>query len=414
MKFLLSFLLLIPAALAADAAASSRPPLTLGEALVRVEAGHPWFRTRESLAALAQARHEAAAARPPGELSLQLENALGTGELRAGRGAETTLQFSRALDWADRRSARMEAAATLGEADRLAWAETRRGLLAETARRFIRVVAAQVEFAAARENIGLLRLALDNFRMRAARAAGATAEVARAQLALSEAQLEAGHAEHLLLAARQSLASLWGADAPDFDHAEADFATLPESAGYEALATRLADVPAQKRFAALARWHQAQEKLAHTTGTRGDPRWSAGLRRVEAGDDFGFVAGLSYAWPTMSAAGAQAAEARSERDRTEAEGAAALLEARAALYALCQELDHARTEHNAARDEMIPAAQAWLDSIEQAPAGRYGLRELLEARSALFAAGRRQTAAAAAYHSTLVAIEQMLGGGANP
>lgn len=403
MKFSTLVLFLLPT-LAVSAA-----PLTLGEALARVEAGYPWFRTRGSIVTLAQARADAADARPAPEISLQVENALGTGEFRAARGMETTLQFSRALDWAERRAGRVAAATALGEAERLAWEETRRGLLAEAARRYIRVVGEQAALAAAREQADLARQTMADLQARAAQALAAPADLARTRLALAEASLTAEHAEHELLSARQSLASLWGAVSPDFDHAEADFTTLPPVDDYEHLAARLAGTPAQARQAALIRWRQAQEKLALAAAARGEPRWSAGLRRDEAADSIGFVFGLDYAWPSAALTRAGAAEARTERERTAAEGEAALNEIRAALFELCQELNHARIEHDTARDEMLPAAQAWLAGIEAgAAAGRYAGRDLLDARAALFTARQRQIHAAAAYHATVVEIELLL------
>lgn len=393
----------------------SAASLTLGEALARVEDGHPWLRTREAATRLTEARAAIAGAQPPPEVSLQLENALGTGELRGARSLETTLQFSRALDWAGRRAARLEVAGALGEADRLAWEERRRELLAEAARRFIRVAAAQTELTTTRELAELAEHTASAMQLRAEQAAVAPADLARARLARTEAALEAEHAEHLLLSARQSLATLWGAVAPDFDAVQADLAMLPAVDAYETLAARLSGTPAQARYAALGRWRLAQEKLTRTGTTRGEPRWAAGLRRVETSDDFGFVFGLSYAWPAPKLADAQAGEARAERERTAAEGETALLEARALLFELCQELNHARIEHDAARDEMVPTAQDWLAGIEAgAAAGRYGVRDLLEARAALYSARRRQTEAAAEFHTTLVAVEQLLGGPANP
>lgn len=402
MKFSTLVLFLLPT-LAVSAA-----PLTLGEALARVEAGHPWFRTRGSTATLAQARQDAAGARPAPEVSLQLENVLGTGEFRAARGMETTLQFSRALDWAERRASRVAVATALGEAEQLAWEETRRGLLAEAARRYIRVVGEQAALVAAREQADLARQTMADLQARASQAVAAPADLARARLTLAEASLTAEHAEHELLSARQSLASLWGAVAPDFDRAEADFATLPPMDDYEHLVAKLAGTPAQARQAALIRWRQAQEKLAQAA-MRGEPRWSAGLRRAEAADSVGFVFGLDYAWPSAAVTRAGAIEARTERERSAAEGEAALNEIRAALFELCQELNHARIEHDTARDEMLPAAQAWLASSEAgAAAGRYAGRDLLEARAALFTARQRQIHAAAAYHATVVEIELLL------
>lgn len=386
---------------------ASAASLTLGETLARVEAGHPWFRTRESTVALARARQDAAEARPPGAVSLQLENTLGTGEFRAARSLETTLQFSRALDWADRRAARREATGAHNEAEQLAWEENRRGLLAEAARRFIRVAGQQAALAAIREQAGLAGKTVDDLQARGVRAT--PADLARAKLLFTEANLAAEHAEHELLSARQSLASLWGAETADFDQAEADFLTLPPVEGYEQLATRLTNSPAQARQAALIRWRLAQEKLGRATAARGESRWAAGLRRNEAAGEFGLVFGLDYAWPSAALAGAAAIEARVERERTAAEGEAALHELRAALYELCQELNHARIEHDAARDEMLPAAREWLAAVEAGTAaGRYSTRDLLEARTALFAARQRRIHAAAAYHATAVEIELLL------
>ncbi len=407
MKSLSFFVLLVLAA--APSAIAAERPLTLSAALARVEAGHPSLRTRDAESRLAAARAAQAAARPPAEVSLQLENALGTGELRAARSLETTLQLSRALDRADLRAARGSVAAARSEADWLAWEERRRELPAEAACRFIRVVAAQADLAALRESAALARRAADAVAHQARTAVAHPAEVARTRLAVADAALEAEHAEHLLLSARHALASLWGAATPDFDTAVADLAALPGIASYETLVARLAATPAQARHAALARWRSAQERLARRESARGDARWSAGLRRVETTDDFGFVLGFGYALPNRATGDAAAAEARAERERSVAEGEAALLTVRATLFSLHQELGHARRAHDTAREDLIPAATEWLGAIDNGlAAGRYGPRDQLEAQTALLAARRRQIQAAAEYHATLVEIEHLL------
>jgi cobalt-zinc-cadmium efflux system outer membrane protein len=186
-------------------------------------------------------------------------------------------------------------------------------------------------------------------------------------------------------------------------------------AAYATLVARLTTTPAQARFTALARWREAQERLARRESARGDVRWSAGLRRVEATDNFGFVVGLGYALPHRAAGDASAAEARAERDRTVADGEAALHAVRATLFSLYQELGHARLAHETARDELIPAATAWLAAIDAGlAAGRYHARDQLEARTALLSARRRQIAAAADYHATLVELEHLLAAPASP
>jgi cobalt-zinc-cadmium efflux system outer membrane protein len=384
-------------------------PLTLPAALARVEAGHPFLRTRDAESRLAAARAAHAAARPSAEVSLQLENALGTGELSALRSLETTLQLSRALDLADLRSARAAAATARNTVEHLAWEERRREIHAEAACRFIRVVAAQAELTATQEFADLAAKTADATAAHARANVALPADVARARLALADARLEAEHAEHLLASARYSLASLWGAGAPDFDTATASLDTLPPAASSETLMARLAATPAQARFAALARWREAQERLASRESTRGELRWSAGLRRVESTDNFGFVAGLGYTLPSRAAGEASAVEARAERDRTVADGETALLAVRTTLFSLHQELGHARLAHDTARDELIPTAAAWLAAIDAGLAsGRYSARDQLEARAALLSARRRQIQAAAEYHATLVEIEHLL------
>lgn len=392
-----------------SAAFAAERPLTLADTLARVEAGHPFLRTRDAEARLAAARSAQAAARPPAEISLQLENALGTGELSAARSLETTLQLSRALDVAERRSARSAVAAARNDAEHLAWEERRRELHAEAACRFIRVVAAQAELIASCEFTALAQSTADAVASQVKAAVALPADTARARLALAEATLESEHAEHLLLSARHSLASLWGAATPDFDTARAELTTLPAPAPYEALVARLTTTSAQARYAALARWRTAQERLARRDSARGETRWSAGLRRVEATDNFGFVVGLGYSLPNRASGEASAAEARAERDRTVADGEAALHAVRATLFSLYQELGHARIAHDTARDELIPAATAWLAALDTGFAiGRYGPRDQLEARTAVLSARRRQIQAAAEYHATLVEIEHLL------
>lgn len=390
-------------------------PLTLSEVLARVEAGHPWMSSRAAQARLAEARNAQAVVRPTPEASLQLEDGLGTGEFQAARSLQTTLQLSRAIDWSARRSARAAAAADLNEADRLQWEEKRRELLAEAARRFIRIAAASADVTASREVATLAVQTEEDIRRRAAQTAAGPADVARVQLVRVQADLAAEHAEHQLAAAKQALALLWGSDAADFDGVQADLATLPTVAEFDVLAQRLAATPGQARYAALGRWRLAQEKLARANAARGDARIGGGIRRVESTDDWGFVLGLNYAWPSRAHGDALASEARAERERTSAEAAAALLEAKALLFELVQEIRHARIEHGAAVKELIPAAEAWLKSVRDgANTGRYAVRDLLEAQQALLGARQQLIRADAGYHRTLVEIERLIGASAAP
>lgn len=390
-------------------------PLTLPEALARVESGHPWMRSRDAQSRLAEARNAQAALRPTPEASLQFENGLGTGELRAFRGLETTLQVSQAMDWSANRSARAAVAAGLNEADRLEWEERRRELLAEAARRYIRIATIAADLNAAREVRALAQETETDIRNRANQAVATNADVARTQLSRVQADLAVEHAEQQLEAAKQALSILWGAVTPSFDSVQADLAALPAVADLNALTLRLAQTPGHARYAALGRWRLAEEKLARANAARGEARVGGGIRRVESTDDWGFVLGLNYAWPSRARGEAFAAEARAERDRIAVEGEAALLEGKAFLVELLQELRRARIERDAAEKGLLPAAESWLKTVKDgANSGRYAVRDLLEAQQAMLSARQQIIRADASYHQTVVEIERLIGASAAP
>src|SRR5919198_1502431 len=94
--------------------------------------------------------------RPNPELGLEVENVAGTGALRGGRSAETTLRLSQVIELGGKRIRRLRVAAF--ERDLAAWDyETKRlEVLTAVAQAFIEVVRAQERLGAEEE---LVRLA---------------------------------------------------------------------------------------------------------------------------------------------------------------------------------------------------------------------------------------------------------------
>src|SRR6266446_1439128 len=87
------------ALLAAPAAsAQSQPPLTLPQALQRALAANPRLTQADREIGMAAGRRVQAAAIPNPEVSFELDNALGSGDLRGLTAAETTLQLSQLIE----------------------------------------------------------------------------------------------------------------------------------------------------------------------------------------------------------------------------------------------------------------------------------------------------------------------------
>ncbi|KRA17429.1 TolC family protein [Lysobacter sp. Root604] len=274
-----------PASVAAPAAAPARAAaFTLDDALARIDATHPDLRLfggrRDALAA----ELDRAGQRPALTAGATLENAFGSGEFSGLRGAELSLTLASVFE----RGGKLDARRTLAQSriDALAVErESRRlDLLAEAARRYLNIVAAQRQHAIAELDIGQRQRTVAAARQRLQAGASPESVVLTAQAALARAELERERASQRRLAARRHLAALWGERDPGFAAAAGDPLTLPAIQDFDALAELLQRSPEIARFADEGRIREARLQLARTQATP-DLEWQFGLRRLqETGD----------------------------------------------------------------------------------------------------------------------------------
>jgi outer membrane protein, heavy metal efflux system len=385
------------------------PPLTLAEALQRTETRHPLFASYRAQLDAAEGRMQQARVRPAPELGLQIENALGTGDLAGLSGTETTLSFSQLIERGGLRDRRIDTAqadrqrrVTEGDIARLE-------LRAEVARRFVHLLSDQAQQVITREATALARDTYKEVQRRVDAARAPQVELSRAQVSLARAEIEEEHAEHELLASRRHLAAATGRMTPDFGSAQGDLMDLPQVAEFEVLLTHLQQSPDVLQFASEARLRASELRLAQARRTPG-LTLGAGIRRSEIGDDMGLV--LSASLPLFGAAQQRGnvAEAEARIAQVGPDREQALLKAQAQLYALWQELNHARTEVEIQRARVVPAVEAELEQTRQAFArGRYSLLELRDAQAEWAAQRRHLIEAAARYHGYLIEIQRLTG-----
>lgn len=304
-------------ALIGPAAAADR--LTLDDAFARVAQSHPELRLVEARATVLAAERDRAAQRPPLTLGAEVENALGTGETRALDRAELTLSLASVLE----RGGKLDARRALAQSriDALAVErETRRlDLLAETARRYLTVVAAQRTQALAAFDVEQRQRTVGAARQRLQAGASPESVVLTAQAALARAELARDRAAQQLSAARQHLGALWNERTPKFD-AVGDPLALPTIAPLEALAAELERTPELVQFADARRIGEARLQLARSAAAP-DLDWQIGVRRLQESGDTALVAGVSLplgtrarAQPEIRAAGAELEALSIERE----------------------------------------------------------------------------------------------------
>lgn len=353
--------------------------LSLTQALEEAAARSPTVLAAEAEVRAAEGRARQAGYRSNPELSLEVENFAGTGELAGVKSLETTLAVNQRLDLGGRRAARVEAARAEVAAQRLRLAIARADLSHSVREQFARAVAAREKLVHATENVDrareLARIAA--ILVDAGRDPPLRALRARSALAQAGAEREAAEAEEL--AARSSLAALFGSGAPVQNVTGATLDLTPRPVNPElSLEVRLADA---ERLAAEAslRQQRAERRL--------DPAVGLGVRHVRDTGDVGLVAGVSLPLQVF------------DRNRGNIEAAQALLAAAEARRANVLATTTARARNAIANVEAAQRRVAALDKAavpEAAEAlrltqlsyrqGRATLLELLDAQNAFTSA----------------------------
>lgn len=270
----------------------------------------------------------------------------------------------------------------------------------------VTIVEAQHELELTASQVALATETASAVEHRVARGVAPEGDVAMAEIALARAELAREHAEHELASARFSLASLWGATGPTAIEADGDLLALPALPEFESLASRLHATPEATSFEADIARIEADRQVARSLA-RPDLAFTAGVRRLEALDDQALVFSFSMPFGTQDRSAFAVARTDAELDALVARRDAAVLEARQQLFARYQELRHARTEHEALAQRMIPAAERGLALTRAGyDAARYSVVQLTQAQSTLLQLQLDRLAAAARYHTLFADIER--------
>ncbi|MDH5514616.1 MAG: TolC family protein, partial [Gammaproteobacteria bacterium] len=275
---------------------------------------------------------------PNPELSLTIENALGTGEFTGMDGAETTLSIAWVLEHSVRQrrleTARAGVSLLDAEADIL-----RLDAAAETARLFFLCLFNQTQMVNAGEAVQLAQETVSAVKKRVQAGKSPQAELARARAELARLKLDLEDFEHELLSASRRLAAQWGETEPDFKRVNGELVSLPNTDSFETLKTRIVRNPDIARFLSKQRVDEAELRLAEAQRKQ-NWRVSAGVRRLEIADDEALVANLTIPLTLRNQNQGGIAEARAKMAQTEADAVAARIRIETSLFVIYQELQH--------------------------------------------------------------------------
>jgi outer membrane protein, heavy metal efflux system len=400
------FLVDVPLSLAQ--VATSGAALDLQSAIVRSLEQNPDLKAFAYELEAQQGRVRQAGARPSPEVSLLVENALGSGQRSSFDAAETTLSLGFVIEHGARER-RLDAAQAGTRMLEVETTARRLDVSAETARRFLAVLAEQDQLDELNHAVELAeqRLAAVQVRVKAAKVP--QAEEARAHAELARTRLEREHTEHELATARHRLAALWGTNQAHFGRAEGALLNLPRLEAFETFRERLERNSQFELLLSERRVREAELRLAEAK--RRQP-WqvTAGVRRFEDRNDHAFIVGVTVPLPATAQAEGAIRSARAQAAQVDARREALRSQLDAELFALYQELRHAYTETQTLRDEVLPRMETAVEQSRYAyERGRYSYIEWVTAQRELLDQRRALVEAAANAHRYRIEIERLTG-----
>ncbi len=390
------------------AAAQSGAALTLDAAFARVLARHPDLARFRYQREVGKAAIAEAAQSPALNVEFELENAFGTGAASGFDGAEATLSLASVLEPAAKRDARRTVANAQMRMVTFDEEARRLDLLAEVARRYLDLLAAQSQAQLAEAELAQRERVVDAAAQRVR--AGASPESVRltAEASVARAALARTRTKSEVHAAAQRLAVMWNDRAPDFERAAGDPLVLPAVPSLENLTAVLDRNPDLRRFADESRLREARVRLAESARMR-DIQWRAGARRLEETDDWAAVLGVSVPIgaarhvPRARAAEAELAVLALERESEAISLYATLTDAHARLSA-------ASTEVAMARNDVLPRLERAEAAAERAyRAGALSYLEWAQVHAQTMETRREQLLTAIDAHRALIELQRLTG-----
>ena len=354
--------------------------ISLDQVLVKVLENHPQLKIADYEARAIAARIKIAAQKPADKIRIEAQNFGGSGEARWLRNAETTLSLARVLELGNKSARRADVALHESYLSRDRQAALRLDLLAEAARRFLRVVFDQERLLIATDAVEQTRKTGVIVESRIKAGVAPLAQRFRVDIDLAQQELELEDAEHELASSKVLLSALWNDPEADFAEAQADIYTLSRPLAFRVYAGLLERNPDLIRFNTQQRLAEARLRLAGIK-RKPDIEINGGLRFLGESNDIGFVlsATLPLGSAKRAAPGIEEAQLLSQIDPLALEQKRT--ELYATLYALYQELLHSRAAAGRLEQRIIPAAERTVKEYEKLyDRGRLSLLELVEAQ----------------------------------
>lgn len=234
-------------------------------------------------------------------------------------------------------------------------------------------------------------------------------DVQRAGIEVTRAKAQLREENAVLAVAKRRLANNWGSRAADFSSAKGALTSTDNVASAEQMSASLDSNPDIARWAQEMVKREAVLDLEHAKAIP-DLTLTAGVRRVEGGDDTGAVLQFSVPLPVFNRNQGDIAAAQTRLLKARHEGLAAKVEVNAVFLDAYSRLVAASERLKALEHEVLPSAQEIYDATSKGYlAGGYDLLNVLDAQKTVYATRLEIVNARAEFQKAKVQIEALTG-----
>jgi len=383
--------------------------ITRADALALALVRNPGLRVFPYSLRAVEARMLQAGLRPNPELQVELEEVGGNGERSGFDAAETTIQIGQPIELGGKRARRTRVAAADRELVQWDYESARLDLVREVSRVFTAVLAAQERLALAERLLDLSQQAQSAVVQRVEAGRDSPVDALRAGVVLSESRIERQKAEKTLVAARRSLAAMWGSSAPAFAAVTGDWYEIPPLPLVDLSPEAIAANPDVARWEAEERSRRAALDLEKAKAVP-DVTAAGGVRRFEQTDDSAFILGLAVPLPLFDRNQAGIEEAIADLAGTRQQYEAVRVKTLAALSEAAGALAASHEEVAALKSEVLPAAQQAFEAVQQGyRQGKFDYLYVLDTQRTLFETQARYIDSVEAYHKARADVDRLTG-----
>ena len=226
-------------------------------------------------------------------------------------------------------------------------------LSAQTARLFVQTLVEEQRLTLARQAQQQARSTVNALKKRVEAGKSPEFERLQAEVEMAQRELEAEDLQHVLTSTRYQLRAQWGGERNDF-RLVGELLTIPTLGSVEQQFDQLKQNPT---LALLANQQRIAESEIELARIEAKPQWqfSVGVRRLEASNDFGMVAGVSVPLgkDRSSTGKIRSLQARQAEFASESEALQRQLDTQ--LYVLLQEIKHSHHVIETLQRRIIPA-----------------------------------------------------------